>query len=330
MSPSHATGPSYPSGAGTPASPCSSAISSARTTRRGLRRSICRGARRGEPAQPVDERLEAVRCELRLEPCPHLGVARQRVGVEPARDGAQVQPGSADEDGNAVPLADPGQGRTRVADEVGHGERLVRVDEVEAVMGDAGALGGRHLRGPDVQAAEDLPRVGRDDLGGRPLPRDPLGEPDREPGLAGRGRTGDDEEGRRGGRHALTSVPPQGIRPGVVDAHDGEPPDEVGLAAQVDELVATCAAGQGRAVSIALGHRVGAVFVVVAARRNHRVDEHLDLAPEPGAIALEPDRLLEREQLVEAARFSAGGTSSASFVAGVPGRTEYAAANTWS
>ena len=43
-----------------------------------------------------------------------------------------------------------------------------------------------------------------------------------------------------------------------------------------------------------------AVFVLVAAGRNDRVDEHLDLAPEPCAVALEPDRLLEREQLVEA------------------------------
>ena len=39
--------------------------------------------------------------------------------------------------------------------------------------------------------------------------------------------------------------------------------------------------------------------MLVAAGRNDRVDEHFDLAVEPCTIALEPDRLLEREQLVE-------------------------------
>ena len=212
VSPSHATGPSYPSGSGTPASPCSSAISSARTTRRGLRRSICAARVGASRREPVDERVQAVRFQVRLEPRPNLGIARERVGVEPAGDGAQVQPGSAGEDRDAIPLADRGQRRTRVADEVGHRERLVGVDEVEAVVRDASAFGGRHLGRADVQAAEDLPRVGRDDLGRSPLLRDPLGEPDREPGLAGRRRTGDDQERRRGG-HAVAIVPRRAYGP---------------------------------------------------------------------------------------------------------------------
>ena len=53
-----------------------------------------------------------------------------------------------------------------VVHEVGDGERLVRIDEIEAVMWNAVPLLARRLGRPDVQAAVDLPRVGRDDLGG--------------------------------------------------------------------------------------------------------------------------------------------------------------------
>ena len=58
-----------------------------------------------------------------------------------------------------------------VGAEVGDGVRLVRVDEVEAVVDDPRPLLGRRLGGADVEAAVDLPRVGRDDLG-----RDPARE----------------------------------------------------------------------------------------------------------------------------------------------------------
>ena len=73
VSPIQATGPSYPSGSGTPASPCSSAISSARTTRRGLRRSIC-AARVGASRARAGRRAgRGRRRELRLEPCADPG-----------------------------------------------------------------------------------------------------------------------------------------------------------------------------------------------------------------------------------------------------------------
>jgi hypothetical protein len=41
---------------------------------------------------------------------------------------------------------------------------------------------------------------------------------------------------------------------------------------------------------------VRAVVVVVAPFGLDRVHEHLDLAPEPRLVALEPDPLLDREQ----------------------------------
>ncbi len=90
--------------------------------------------------------------------------------------------------------------------EVRDGERPVRIDEVEAVMGDPAALGEGRLGGPDVQSAVHLPRIRGDDLRGDPLPRQALRDIDREPRLAGGGGPGDHEERRRGG-HAETSTP---------------------------------------------------------------------------------------------------------------------------
>ena len=51
-----------------------------------------------------------------------------------------------------------------MADEVGDGEGLVRLDQVQAVMRHVRAIRGGHLRGPDVEAPEHLARVSRDDL----------------------------------------------------------------------------------------------------------------------------------------------------------------------
>ena len=55
--------------------------------------------------------------------------------------------------------------------EVGHAERLVGVDEVEAVVRDAGPVRGGRLGRADVEPAEHLPRIGRDDRHG-PAARD--------------------------------------------------------------------------------------------------------------------------------------------------------------
>ena len=59
---------------------------------------------------------------------------------------------------------------------------------------DAAALGAGQLGGADVHAAVDLHRVGVDDLAA-----EPLGEVERQAGLAGRGRP-DDGDDRRDGR----------------------------------------------------------------------------------------------------------------------------------
>src|SRR6185369_14324975 len=108
----------------------------------------------------------------------------------------QVEARPADENGERSPAGHVPEGGAGVSGEVGEAERLIRLDEVQAVMRDPAAFVEGRLRGADVEAAVDLAGVGGDDLGGDPLPRQALRDVDREPGLAGGGRAGDDEEGR--------------------------------------------------------------------------------------------------------------------------------------
>ena len=140
------------------------------------------GTRRGELAEPVDERVKAVRCQLRLEPCPDLGVVRggrrrRALARWPAgttrfrRRGWQRRPAPRS---RQEPYARGG--RTRPPNGSSGSTR-------SRPWCGRGPFGGRHLRRPDIEATEDLARVCRDDLSGSPLPRDPLGEPDREPVL---------------------------------------------------------------------------------------------------------------------------------------------------
>ena len=70
----------------------------------------------------------------------------------------------------------------------------------------------------------------------------------------------------------------------------------------VSRTCARAAGSTGSVPSTARRDRDGlvGVLVFVRARRNDRVDQDLDRAAEPGAVALEPDGLLERQQLVEA------------------------------
>ena len=86
----------------------------------------------------------------------------------------------------------------RMRAEVRDAERLIGVDEVEAVVDDPPPLLGRRLGRADVQAAVHLPRVGGDHLGRAPIGDQPLGEDDGEPGLAGRRGTADHDERRDG------------------------------------------------------------------------------------------------------------------------------------
>ena len=121
-----------------------------------------------------------------------------------------------------------------------------------------------------------------------------------------------------------TSVPSQDAGPGQVDELVLARP-----AREVDALAPLPVAASGARRRASSARPV--VVVLVRARRHDRVDEDLDRPPEPGPVALEPDRLLERRAgAFRRRRLSSAGTSSARCVAGVPGRSEYAAAKTWS
>src|SRR5439155_3499913 len=94
----------------------------------------------------------------------------------------------------------------------------------------------------------------------------------------------------------------------MLDAGADKAAEERGIPAEVDELALARPAGEvdraiaGRRLCAPMGALVGSlVVVVVAARRNDRIDKHLGLPLEPGAVALEPDRLLDGEELVEPA-----------------------------
>ena len=159
--------------------PVISTTSSARTTRRPLSgriRSAASGSTLGQP--PVQR------------PGPDLG----QLGLEPRADGL-VGAGELEavEHGPGVERRPPDQhrgpaGRAQVghhgpgpALELRDAGRLGDVEDVEEVVGDAAALGGRQLGGADVHAAVELHGVGVDDL-----PAQGLGEVERERRLAGR------------------------------------------------------------------------------------------------------------------------------------------------
>ena len=94
-------------------SPWRYAISRARTTRRGLREVDVRGEGRREVAEPLDERRQALRLELELQRRAQRRVRRDEVEREPARDGAEVEPGAADEERPAAARGDLVERRRR-------------------------------------------------------------------------------------------------------------------------------------------------------------------------------------------------------------------------
>ena len=166
----------------------------------------------------------------------------------------------------------------------------------------------------DVEAAEDLARIGRDDLGRPASAMSASASRDRQAGLAGRGRAGDDDERRCAARsRAWRRRPgagsgegsPERVRAGVVDA---------------DRRRATRAASPARSrwTSLLLAGPAGEVDAVgagAAARRLGGPRRGRDVAaagrsrrrgprpsrPSHASVALEPDRLLEREERVEPA-----------------------------
>src|SRR6185369_15930252 len=84
-----------------------------------------------------------------------------------------------------------------------------------------------------------------------------------------------------------------------------QPPDQLRAAGEVDELVLTRPPGDHRAWHPV--RRAAAVLVVIVAPGwRYRVDEDLDLATDPRPVPLQPDPLLQREQLVEPAPLHVG------------------------
>ncbi len=111
----------------------------------------------------------------------------------------------ADEQGDPIAPRELGQDGPGVVREVGDGEALVRIDEIESRVRNPGAVGGADLGRADVETAVDLPGVGRDDRDRPPLGQLSFRQADGESGLAGGGRAGDDEERRDGGHDGHTA-----------------------------------------------------------------------------------------------------------------------------
>jgi len=114
---------------------------------------------------------------------------RGRRGVEPAEQGADVQPGAAHDDRQPAARADRGDHDQRLGAEPGGVVAIVRVDHVDQMMHRRPSLLGRRLAGRRVHAAVDLARVGADHL-----QRQAVGERHRDGRLAGAGGAGDDQE----------------------------------------------------------------------------------------------------------------------------------------
>ena len=204
------------------------------------------------------------------------------------------------------------------------------LDEVEAVMRDAAPFRERDLGRADVEAAIHLPRVGRDDLGAR----DRLCEVQREAGLAGRGRAGDDDQRRIWKRRPVPGVSALAHRATAADVacepsvrgRERDPGASTGRRGRC-RTSAKCAdqrspgRGSARAGVRGCGRRARplpradaprprarghVVLMVVDARRRHRVCEDLRRQTQPALIAFEADPLLELEERVEAAALLGG------------------------
>ena len=248
-------------------------------------RRAARGRPRGTPP-PAGRGRQRRRAATR-----RAGRGRPRGGRDPCR-----RRGSRARRGRRSRPAPGPRGRAKSATR----ERLIGVDEVEPVMRDAPALGRRRLRGPDVEAAIDLPRVGRDDLGGDPLPHQALRDVDREPGLAGRRGAGDDEQRAAAAVTIRRAMPRSAYGPAWSIRAVTRRPTSSGPPARWTSLCSrlrpeTRGPVGGRA-------SVGGVLVVVAPRRRHGVDEDLDLAADLRPVPLEPDRLLDARAARSAAR----------------------------
>ncbi len=103
-----------------------------------------------------------------FQPRPQGRIGR-RSGKQPAREGAEVEAGAADEDRQPAAPVDVADGRRRVAREPRGGVLVGGIDDVDEVVRDAAPLGDRHLVGADVEAAVDGRGVAVDDLAAEAL-----------------------------------------------------------------------------------------------------------------------------------------------------------------
>ena len=175
--------------------------SSARTIRRPLLGRIAAAAAGSRSASRACSAARPERVQLGVEPRPGSpGLARE---VEPVEGAAQVQPGTADQDGSR-----PRPAMSAIAARASAWYSATAADfadrpDVEQVVRHAVAFGRRQLRGADVHAAVELHRVGVDDLA-----VEPVGEGDGEVATC-RSRSGRRPRARAAAR-PVASGSPQG------------------------------------------------------------------------------------------------------------------------
>ena len=150
-------------------------------------------------------------------------------------------------------------------------------------------------------------------------------------GLAGRGRSADDDERRQlAGRHSLPGQPPgECVGTGALHA------DRHAAADELDGRHSRSIEPASRARAVASGQTPAvpgraSCAVLVRPRRHDRVDQHLGRPPEPAWLRSRPMASWSSSRAFSRRRLSARETSSGRRAAGVPGRGEKAAAKTWS
>ncbi len=110
-------------------------------------------------------------------------------GKEAVEERAEIEAGAADDERKTAAGGDAVDSFASMPGPVAGGEGLVGVDEVEAVVGDEGAIFRGGLGGADLHAAVDGDGVAGEDFGGEVLRK-----AEGEVGFAGGGGTGEDDE----------------------------------------------------------------------------------------------------------------------------------------
>ncbi len=119
---------------------------------------------------------------------PQRGIFRHLDQPVAAQHGIQIQAGAADENGSRPRRPDVGKDREKTALKSKDAERRARIEDVDQVVGDR-AVFAQILAGADIEAAENLARIGGNNLAVKAL-----GKRHPKAGLAGGGGTEDDDE----------------------------------------------------------------------------------------------------------------------------------------